>query len=174
VPNNGADGAVGGFAAADVLPAAHLLVVLMPIRSRRTQTSQNSLSLHRLNIGDGDRIRTGRGMNSFDVGSRRAEGLACEDVTHRIRDELVKAPRPRLACDPTLTADGTTAQIEWCERQVSHQMPVARPDVEQTLDWIPACAGMTELLDGLRWQCLEFALTDIRFAGRRPTGSIDA
>ncbi len=38
VPNNGADGAVGGFAAADVLPAAHLLVVRMLIRSRRTQT----------------------------------------------------------------------------------------------------------------------------------------
>jgi hypothetical protein len=32
-----------------------------------------------------------------------------------------------------------------------------RPDVGQSLDWIPACAGMTELLDGLGWQSMEFA-----------------
>jgi hypothetical protein len=35
---------------------------------------------------------------------------------------------------------------------------IVRPDVGQSLDWIPASAGMTVLLDGLRWQCLEFAL----------------
>ena len=32
-----------------------------------------------------------------------------------------------------------------------------QPDVGQSLDWIPACAGMTELLDGLGWQSMEFA-----------------
>jgi hypothetical protein len=32
-----------------------------------------------------------------------------------------------------------------------------RPNAGQTLDWIPDCAGMTELLDGLAWQFLEFA-----------------
>ena len=62
--------------------------------------AQNLLSHDRLNIGDGDRFGPGRGMNSFDVGSRRAEGLACEDVTHRTRDELVKARRQRLASTP--------------------------------------------------------------------------
>ncbi len=49
-------------------------------------------------------------MKSFDVGSLRAEGLVCEDGTHRIRHDLVKAPRPRLACDLTRTADGVAAK----------------------------------------------------------------
>jgi len=52
-------------------------------------------------------------MKSSDVGSLRAERLVCEAVTRHIRHDLVKAPRPRLACDLTRTADGITAK-SWC------------------------------------------------------------
>ena len=35
--------------------------------------------------------------------------------------------------------------------------PPFGPMSDRVCDWIPACAGMTELLDGLGWQFLEFA-----------------
>lgn len=100
MPSSGDDEAVGSFAAADVLPAAHLRAVARADQVATDSYAHNLLSHHRLNLCDGDRIQRARGRRAFDVGSFRDEGLCHDDVTHRILDDLIKASPGRAMPSP--------------------------------------------------------------------------